>query len=366
MVLKYATTLQLNAFINLSKSVPEFSEEELGNKELVGYGNNSSTIFNLNHKYIIDGSYVFYYGASCNNLTALTETTHYTIDLDKSVLTLTTSGKTVVGSNKIYADYSVNIANLNDSFLNDVLERSEVEVDRMLNTTFTDGSVTNPSYPSVEEYHESKGLFDSTYFSKKRPLINVTSLLADDITSASTSLTVTTGDGKLFSSSGKVLIDSEVISYTGVTTDTLTGLTRGVGDSTAASHTAATRIDSTIIELSDTEQGTTPVFTILKYNSEAVCNEDLGKIYIYNNTDLLSRDGINNRFRITYYYGWKTIPASITRLTLLLAAKELMNSTVRKAHITGMNSFNPELINVDFSEIDRIVNLYREIPMSNT
>lgn len=61
-----------------------------------------------------------------------------------------------------------------------------------------------------------------------------TSYLSSAINSSDTTITVI--DGKSFPSSGTILIDSEQISYTGVTGNTITGCTRGVNSTTAASH----------------------------------------------------------------------------------------------------------------------------------
>jgi hypothetical protein len=61
-----------------------------------------------------------------------------------------------------------------------------------------------------------------------------TSYLSVALTSSATSLTLL--DGSSYPSSGVVIINSEQIAYTGVTNDTLTGLTRGYNGTTAASH----------------------------------------------------------------------------------------------------------------------------------
>lgn len=56
-----------------------------------------------------------------------------------------------------------------------------------------------------------------------------------DITSSDTTITV--DDASVFSEQGRIIIDSEVISYTGITSGTdLTGCTRGEEGTTAASH----------------------------------------------------------------------------------------------------------------------------------
>jgi hypothetical protein len=70
-----------------------------------------------------------------------------------------------------------------------------------------------------------------------------TSFLAADINSSVTTIALL--DASAYPRSGTILIDSEYITYTGITDDTLTGCVRGVNSpagvsSTAASHTAGT------------------------------------------------------------------------------------------------------------------------------
>lgn len=57
---------------------------------------------------------------------------------------------------------------------------------------------------------------------------------ASNITAAATTITVDSTSG--FPSQGRIIIDSEVISYTGTTSTTFTGCTRGDEDTTAATH----------------------------------------------------------------------------------------------------------------------------------
>lgn len=375
MALKYSTTLQLNSFIGLKSDIPEFVSSSSSTNETVGTGDDSETIFWLDHNNVIANTYTLYYGSAATATTTLTETTHYALDKEKGKITLTTAGVTLLSTNNIYALYAYNSQGLTDSFLNDTLLRAEQLVDNALNTSFTDGTATNPSYPSRVEYQVSKGSFDRTYFSERRPLIDVSSLLDGAITAADVTLDVTSGEGENFPTSGSIIIGSEIISYTGVSTDTLTGLTRGVGDSTAAIHSDGVSIHTSIVEISGTEQGTSPTWNTLLWDSEVTIDKETGKIFIYDTAliggvfvtnGLLSKQDVANRFKITYFYGWDSIPVDVTRLTLLFAAKDLMNLAVRKAHISGQNSFEPSLVNVDLSEIDRLVSVYREIPMGNT
>ena len=72
-----------------------------------------------------------------------------------------------------------------------------------------------------------------------------TTVLSGDISAAATSITV--NDASQLPSSGTnfIKVGTEEISYTGISTNTLTGVTRGVRNTTAASHTAGDTVTNT-------------------------------------------------------------------------------------------------------------------------
>jgi len=243
----------------------------------------------------------------------------------------------------------------------------------MLNTTFTDGTQENPSYPSETETVASKGMFDQMYFVKKKPIIDVSSTLDGDLAIDATSIPLASGDGDDFPAAGTICIGSEVITYTGISTDTLTGCTRGALTSTAATHSDGDEVHTTVLQLSGTQQGSDPTWQTQQWNSDFVAKAD--HIYIYKEllssnqsagNSLLSTSDVENRVRIIYYYGNTTVPVDITRLTILLAKVQLVNDTVSSSLVKGRNEFNPEMTNVDRVEIDRITDTYRVFNMVNT
>ena len=69
-----------------------------------------------------------------------------------------------------------------------------------------------------------------------------TTVLSSDINASATSITL--NDASQFPSSGTnfVQIGTEEISYTGISTNTLTGVTRGVRNTTAASHSSGATV----------------------------------------------------------------------------------------------------------------------------
>ena len=67
-----------------------------------------------------------------------------------------------------------------------------------------------------------------------------TTTLNGDITDSATSIVLTSATG--FTATGTILIESEQITYTGISTNTLTGCTREVNGTTKAAHTDGTSV----------------------------------------------------------------------------------------------------------------------------
>lgn len=373
--LTYATTLQFAAVIGVLKKIPSWDVGATPTIETVGTGDNSVTIFYLDQRNVLNNSYTISYGASASSTTDLTEGTDYNIDLDSGKITLTATGVTTVSTNNVYAEYSFSSIDLSDSYYTTVLQRAERRVNKETSNVFTDGTATNPDYPSLVEYQPSKGATNLTYYAKEYPIIDITSEIDGDLTAAATSIPLTAGDGSKFPSSGTIIIENEIITYTGISTDTLTGCTRGFNDSTATTHSDNADVHSTVVEISGTAQGTSPTWYSLKHDSQVNISEDSGKIFIYQDNIISDVDLTNTvmhtpdvaqRFKITYLHGWSTIPVDITRLTILLAKNMLITDSIGKSLIQGRNEFRPELLNSDKDEIASIIEDYKSWKVSNT
>ncbi len=375
----YATTAQLAAILQIKKDIPSWDvgQSPTSYREVVGTGDSSTTLFYLDHKNILASSYTLYYGTVVTTSTTLTETTHYSLNKDTGCITLTSAGVTLLATNNIYAVYSYLSLDISESYLTILLARAEQIVNEKCNTIFTDGTAVNPAYPTKIDYLPSMGIFNTRFFTTKRPIVDVTTLLGADITAAATSLTVTADDEDKFPTSGTIIIESEVITYTGITpsTHTFTGLTRGVGDSTGAIHLSGVAIHSFIMEISGTQEGTTPTWYQMEHKVDMFV-DDLGAVTLYHtnlvddatgDNTLLPQLDVDNRIKLTYMYGYTTIPVSITRLTLLIAKQMLINDMVGKALIEGRNEFNvSDALRADDIEINAIVYAYRQLPMVNT
>ena len=363
MAIKYATTLQLGQIIGIVKNVPSWSiGDTTPTNEAVGTGDDSTTQFFLDQINVIAGSYTLY-----ANAVAMTETTDYTLDKDTGEITLTSAGVTELTTNALTAKYKYFDSGMSDSFLTSVLERADKEIDMMLNSTFTDGTATNPTYPSEIEIQSSEGLFMDRIITRKKPLKDIETTLDGDHTAAITTISLASGAGTTYPTSGTIIIGSEAISYTGVSTDDLTGCTRGALGTTAATHDDGDAIHSTILFRSDTAERTAVSWTIQPWDTLMNATSE-GLIYKFKDAspDPLTRRGVANRVKIHYYYGEDTIPVDITRLSLIFAKKMLIQDNVGKAMIAGRNEFRPEMLNADEREIQRITNSHIILPMGNT
>lgn len=373
----YATTLELAESLFIVGKVPSRDVGETPSLELVGTGDGSASVFYLDQERILAGTYTLYYGSAEASAVEFTETTYYSLNKDTGKVTLTSGGITELSTNNIYAEYKYvkEEAKLTDSFLTKVLNRAKQLVDDTLNTTFTDGTQTNPDYPLVaDERQESKGVTQNRYWTKKRPLIDVSSTLASDLSSGGTTAELNSGDGDKFPTSGRIIIESEIIDYTGRTADILTGMTRGTDGSTAATHSTDKEVHTTIVQLSGTQEGTEPVWYIQEWNKD-IYIDDLGEVFLHDSrlTDnstgdniLLPEIGVANRFKIRYLHGYDTIPDDIKRLNILFAKRALIQDNIGQSLILGRDEFNPEMVNVDNTEIQRIINAYRQNGMGNT
>lgn len=377
---RYATTLQLANLLGIKLSVPSRQESTWPAKELIGTGDGSTTRYDLDHYNLLLDSYTFYTGGSTESTctTALTETTDFTIDKATGVVTLTSTGVTLVGTNKIYGTYSYIDPNFNfsDEYLSEVLIRGEARIDNMVQTTFVSDATVQPPYELVErEKLYSKGWFDRSYFVKNRPIRDVTSSLADAMTDSQTTAVLASGDGDSFPIAGYIIIDSEVMSYSGVSSDTLTGLTRGVFDTSAATHDSGAEIHTTIVETSPTTEGIEPTFKVLTYGDEVGVDPEVGKIFVFQNatiapdyiaSNLHRFSDIWDRVRVTYFWGYSGIPRDIERLSLLMAKQELQRDTVGKSVIAGRGEFALwNVLEADRKEIDDICANYRVLLMGN-
>ena len=354
--------------------------------EVVGTGNGTTSKFYLNQKNIIASSYTVYYGTSLGTLPIqLTETTHYTLNKDRGVITLTSTGISSVGTSSVLGTYSYNIAGITSTQSSEALARATSWIDRMTDTHFADGTAQTPDYGNISnEVQDGRGYFDRNYYTEKYPVPIVTTSVSYALTTTATTVAVETNGTNGFPASGNIVVENEEISYTGKDTALyqFTGCTRGANGTTASTHSAGTKITRHKVEISTNVEGTSQSWQTLQLNSEYDLDET-GRLHLYlkeyptstDSTFILPPKAVPARVRVTYPYCWfdvgtkfneTFIPQDIKRATLMIAAKELMHSTVVRHTIEGRNEFKPELINVDEDWINKTIQFFNSVRVSRT
>ena len=118
----YATTLQTARFTGIGNEV---QSEELGT------GDSSEDSYDIDNGNIIASSYTVFYAADgSNDITSMTEATHYTLDKDKGLVLLTTAGVALLSTNKLFITYTYSPKQSN-TVLETYLAPAEKEVDKL-------------------------------------------------------------------------------------------------------------------------------------------------------------------------------------------------------------------------------------------
>jgi len=278
--------------------------------------------------------------------------------IDAATYANTTQLKNFMGLNNSDSTFS-------DTQLQDALDRSESKINNETNNKFVSGTITTPTYTQVtEEKHRGKGAFNRDYMADKFPLANVSTLLNGEVSIDDTTITVDSTQG--FPTSGYLFIGNDKISYTGKTTTTFTGCTD------VLAHDDNDKVNSYGVEISTTGPGSNPTWNVISEITEFDVALEEGRFHVYVDRYIADPYGSNNppiipnRVKLYYLTGHSSIPDDIGWLCLALASRDLMKASVRKSHATGLNDYNPELLDVDSEEINRILNRYRSWQMSNT
>lgn len=257
--------------------------------------------------------------------------------------------------------------NITDTVLLQTLERAQAEIDERTKTHFANGDDTTPDYIAItNEKHDGKGKFNRDYFTTKYPLPDVTATADGDVAIGAATITVDSTTG--FLASGIIGVGLNKITYTGKTATTFTGCS-GIVEAISDGDT----IRPFVFEISVDDSGTVPTFQVMDIDEEFDCKLDSGKFHLFKNYVISSIYTTNNppsmtpnRVRISYIYGWDTIPADITRLTLMIASRDLQHMIVRKATLNGLNSFSPNLLSIDDELIEQTILRYQNPLFGNT
>ena len=356
-----STVLSLCRYLGLIKTIPN---KDTTTRENIGTGDGSETIFWLDNLGVIENTYAFSYGSSEASLTTLTETTHYTLDLETSKLTLTGTGVTAVGTDNIYGEYKYNSQEFTNQEFLDALNAAETKILKRTEMTFADSSTTDPAYRKIitEPIKGHYNPYDKVFDLNWGPTVRFVGTVNGAYTTGG--VTITLNDGGGLPTAGTLYIGGNKVAYSGRSTNNITV------PSTTPSIADAAIVRGEVIEISMEPEGSATNYVVLDPDTEYEIDYAQGRIKILSNAylgEITGSDRIypsNYLLQVTYFHAWHekgadpTIPDEIEYVTNMIASRRLMGSIVAKAHNTGLNDFNPALVNVDEDAISEILDHY--------
>ena len=356
----YNTTHEFVQFLNIEDTIPSRNVDGSRTNEDVDTIATGTLVYPLDHAYVIAATYTFY-----ANGVALTETTDYTIDKDSGIITLATGKDITYNGQALTAKYSFCSMELTNTQLQDTLNRANADVDQETNNHFSDSTTETPDYEEVtNEKHRGEGRIIRDYYLNNYPLPEVTTNLDGALEVGVTTVTVDSTSG--YPATGVLTIDNEKIIYSSKTDTTFTVT------ATTIAHADDAEVVPFVIEISTTNSGRSPVFTVLEKDVDYDLDLISGRLYLfdYHNYNYINSMSspirlLPNRLRASYLWGQESIPADIKRLELMLAAKDLIHGTLRNNFINGMSNERRESIDVDDAWIQRIIDNYKSIKSVN-
>lgn len=363
-MVKYTSVTSLVKHLQLFRSLPSRDHQSI---ETVGTGDNFTTLYWLDKIGILTASYNLYTGYIITATVELTEDTHYTLDLETSKLTLTSDGVSSVGTDYLYADYHYNTEELLNLDLTKAIDAAESKIELYTEQKFADATSSDPGYRKVVNevikghYLPENKVYDLYY----SPLVKIHTTVNGAYTTGG--VTITLNDGSGLPNTGTIYIGGNKVTYTGRSGDDLTipAATPSIDDDAV--------VRGEVIEISMEPESNEPSYTVLDPDTEYEIDYLQGSVKILNNAyfgEIQGEDRLypsNYLVRASYFNAWHeegsdpTIPAEIEEITNMMAAKKFMFRIVAKAHASGMNEFNPELITASDDEIQQRLDYYKPL-----
>lgn len=251
-----------------------------------------------------------------------------------------------------------------------IILRSEAEIDERTNSNFGTVLVQDEEYDldqhtswSSPEQHMTyrtdylvgtrndhwNTFFNDRFKLKKAPILSSKTQLNGATTTSATTITVdSTSD---FPSAGTIFIyngtnGTEQITYTGTTSTTFTGCTRGANSTTATAHADNSYV--TMISLSKNDQGksSSDSWTDLEpqvgAGGDFLLKPDTGIITFVDNIPALGF----RRTRASYTYGYVSVPKTVERLCILLSVRDTLVSKGNQSQFDSTDSISLEGISI--------------------
>jgi hypothetical protein len=295
----------------------------------------------LNNSKIIKGSINLVTGTTPSSTTELIEDTDYTVDYTKSEITFTAAGIVKIGVKKVFAEYVYNLFVKSQTVENMIKSTSKFIANQVRQ------SFASPTQVLREELI-GQGAFNRLYHPIKRPVYVRVLTLTDNVLSSDISLKVNSSAG--IAVGDYLTIDREVVLVTEVTDGVTLQVQRGLLSSTAMAYSSGLELVNVVVEISNTPLPATATFKPLKFRADWNIDNDTGAIQLLHVNAVDRSDmaqtvypphRIQNRVRLSYKYGWTSVPEDVKRLAFLIVASELRNMNILRSHISGIDGFQP-------------------------
>lgn len=333
----YCSSLELFDYMGLTKQVPDYDN---GSTSLETVSGSTATQYVLAHNRVIGGTETLTAGTA-----TLVDVTDYSLNDDTGVITLTSAGKAVIGSNQLYAAYKYNQF-YKDSAITEIITSMTSLMDSMLFKTFQTSSI------QFMEEHTGKGAYYRMYSPNVRPSIFAKTYLTSDLDSTTAILYVK--DTTRFNANDYITCEGEVMKVTTVNSTTQLTVTRATTDfpnNVASAHAANVFLCNVVVEISNSPLGYTPLWHIQRFNYNYDIDSDTENVQLLHinaedkdalASDLYPPQRIFNRMRMTYRGGANSVPADIKKLCILLSARQMYSSMVLNALSRGTNGFESQ------------------------
>lgn len=365
----YCTTEEVFDLLNWSREVPDFRNGVTAFELVDDSGSLAlGSVIYLDNARVIANTLSLSHGASAASTTALTETTHYTINLNTGAITITSAGATAIGTDNVYAESYKYVKiddrpGLSDALVNDLITAASRLLDRFLHRSF------KASTQIVRELHEGQGRYNRRYTLKERAVNLVVVQLNGSLDNSTT--TVVLDDTTGLVAGDYIVVESEVMSIDSVDSGTNLTVTRGALGTSAAAHADDLWVINVVAEVSTTPMGSVPSFSVLTYPHDYDVSPESVVQLMHNDITAegmflgqFPEKNVANRARFTYNQGtWDgsaaVIPDPINLATRLQVQRWLTTTAIAKATSEGVDGFSPRANNVLDEDIKAIVSGYK-------
>lgn len=145
-------------------------KQDVVNEVVTTSGDGSTTFYSLSHGLLVDGTYSLSYGSDSTSANDLTESTHFSVNLERGWITLTTAGSAAISGSNLWATYKC--ADLPDATISDFIKSAVAEIEDQTSRVWS--SQAHTRYLEVE-YGEN-GLIQKDYNLPDFPISSITSI----------------------------------------------------------------------------------------------------------------------------------------------------------------------------------------------